>query len=999
MKKKQFEFSPINNALKGALYTALGLSSFSFATVNAAEDSDAQADDGASKIIITGSRIRRDGFENDEPVEVLSADDARAQGMTTLGQLLRSATVASGSPQVTAAISSEAVTGGGVGANTISLRGLGAARTLTLINGRRAGAAGTRGEVSSFDLNVIPLSAIERVEILKDGASSLYGSDAVAGVINIITKQDDIAVLDAFLTKPFESGGEEARISATWGKSSDKGSFMITADYQKNSELARGDRDFFDCSEDLIFDPATGERADNIDPRTGKIACGDVTWGHIWVYDYQDEATTNIFGSGTNLFQYDYDGDLGGLIPATPGGQPGNMTLPPGWYQVAYDRASDAVTNQDHPFQDEQTLRPEETKATIFASGEYELDSGATVYGEALISRRETLVNGYRQYYTFGTFGNSWSPDWMGAGNVGNALDYGWGGNVWFSPTPITNINDQKIEVDYTRVVTGVKGDIGNSTWYYDISMQASRSDGDYSQDIIYADVIYDQEFLLGSCVGIFHESSNQPCQDINWFDQELMRGNISPEIRNYLFGYETGNTLYEQFAFEAYASGEAFELPSGVVDIAAGVAYKTDEINDTPGEQTRLGNAWGQSSAGITAGKSTTKAVFAEAVAPLHDDVTLKVSARYTDVEDIGSDTTYKIGLAWNITDDLKFRASRGTSFRTPALFELYLANQSDFTSQRNIDPCVNWQDALDAGDITQTRADNCAADGVPGDYIGGSIDATVITGGGLGVLKPETSVAKTAGIVWTPDFGDNRLSLSLDYFNFLVEDEVETLSAGAITTGCYDSEFYPNEPLCDQFVRNALDQRIETISASFLNINSQKNAGYDLAINYDMNLSIGELRLESRHTFQIEDEVALFEGTNENRNGNIGDPKLTATFNAALVVDDWTYNWHINYVGSASNVAEDGGSTVTYRGEEYNIINWVDEVFYHSFSVSHNYDDNLSFTLGVANAFDKEPPTLSYQPNTLTQSDVTGGGNAAFFSQYDFVGRRMFANVTYNF
>jgi iron complex outermembrane receptor protein len=150
--------------------------------------------------------------------------------MESIGELLRSATIASGSPQVTAAISSEGVSNGGSGANTISLRGLGAARTLVLVNGRRAGPAGTRGGVSSFDLNVIPLSAIERVEILKDGASSLYGSDAVAGVVNIITKKDDIGSIDAFISKPGDSGGEQARLSATWGASSDKGNLLVSVD-------------------------------------------------------------------------------------------------------------------------------------------------------------------------------------------------------------------------------------------------------------------------------------------------------------------------------------------------------------------------------------------------------------------------------------------------------------------------------------------------------------------------------------------------------------------------------------------------------------------------------------------------------------------------------------------------------------------------------------------------------------------------------------------------
>ena len=144
------------------------------------------------EVVVTGSRIRRDTFSSTSPIDVLSVDIAELQGVEDLAGLLQTATVASGSSQVTAASSTAFVQAGGTGAQTISLRGLGANRTLVLLNGRRAGPAGIRGQVSSFDLNTIPLSAVENVEILKDGASSVYGSDAVAGVVNIITDKRTI---------------------------------------------------------------------------------------------------------------------------------------------------------------------------------------------------------------------------------------------------------------------------------------------------------------------------------------------------------------------------------------------------------------------------------------------------------------------------------------------------------------------------------------------------------------------------------------------------------------------------------------------------------------------------------------------------------------------------------------------------------------------------------------------------------------------------------------
>ena len=271
--------------------------------------------------------------------------------------MLQTTTVASGSPQVTSASSTAFVQAGGVGAETLSLRGLGANRTLVLLNGRRAGPAGVRGEVSSFDFNVLPLSVIERVEILKDGASSIYGSDAVAGVVNVITRKDDGATADAFIGIPNESGGEESRFSFSWGKSLERGSFRVTADYHLEEELARGDRDYFKCGTAERIRCETGERADLIDPRTGKAHCDDLPWGHVWVYSYQ--YNYNADGSDGNVPGSFASGAIrlrrrpGQLHPGDHSPirhSHGTCRCLPGWFLTSYDRQSDAIVqNSDHP--------------------------------------------------------------------------------------------------------------------------------------------------------------------------------------------------------------------------------------------------------------------------------------------------------------------------------------------------------------------------------------------------------------------------------------------------------------------------------------------------------------------------------------------------------------------------------------------------------------------------------------------------------------------------
>jgi outer membrane receptor protein involved in Fe transport len=976
---------------------------------SAQEQQTAAASESLEEIVVTGSRIRRDTYSAPQPMDVIAPEQAFVQGVGSVSALLQSATTAAGSPQVTAATSTAFVQGGGVGAQTLSLRGLGANRTLVLLNGRRAGPAGTRGEVSSFDFNVLPLSVIERVEILKDGASSIYGSDAVAGVVNIITKTDEGLDLDAYYGAPQRDGGEEARASFSWGQTYDRGRFRVTADYHKEEELARGDRSWFRCAEQYIFSPTTGERRDVVDPRTNRPACRDLLWGHVWLYNYQ-----TLFGSSNvptrfrTLGQFDYDGDLGNYIPpiAVDPSQPQYLTTPPGWYLVNYDRRSDAVANMDHPFQDAESLSPEVDRTTFFVDGEFDITDSVSAYGEVLLNRRKTKANGYRQYWSYLYTSNFDFVDFT-PGVGGSELSEGWGGALWLSPTPITDHNDTEVTVDYQRFVAGLRGGLGEK-WNWEVSGQYSQSDGDYVSDQIYQDSVDSQNFRFTSCVGETTAVRGVPCIDVPWLDPQFLAGNVPQEVREFLFGVEKGNTEYTQWTAEAYVTGPLFDLPAGPVSIAAGVQYQEDEIKDVPGEITLAGNAWGNTSAGITEGDDNTQAIFAEIEIPLvagkafAQALTLTASGRYTEVDSYGSGDTYKVGLNWQITDSWRVRVSQGTSFRTPALFELYLADQTSFEGQRGIDPCIGWGDALAAGDISQQLADNCAADGIAPDFAGGTITAEITTGGGLGVLEAETSESFTAGIVWTPKFAE--LSVSIDYFDIEVEDEVGTLTADQIVFGCYSSNFFPDDPLCDLFERRGPgsvvnDQGVDNIRASFININSQKNEGIDLSAIWRTALGeAGMLTLETQHTYQLTQERGLFEGTVEDLNGLLGEPKWVGRLNATFERGPWTFFWGINMVGESSSERENDGNLSTYRGEDVRVVLETDEVFYHNLSVTREFDKGLKAIFGVSNVLDEEPPQITTL-STDADAYVTTVGNSAFETQYDWYGRKYFINITKSF
>ena len=934
-------------------------------------------EESVEEVIVTGSRIIRDGYSSASPMDVISADTAVVQGIADVGSLLQTTTIASGSAQVTTATSSAFVQEGGIGTSTISLRGLGAARTLVLLNGRRIGPAGVRGQVSSFDLNLMPIVAVDRIEILKDGASTVYGSDAVAGVVNVITRKDDGFGFDAYTAQPTDSGGAENRLSLRWGNSFNKGHFSIMGDFIQRKELKKGNRDYFDCGEQYVFDPDTGDRADIVDPRTGSPHCNDLRWGHIWIYDYSG------LPGGTKA-QYDYDGDLGNYIPGFQEAFPGQMEAPAGWFPVDYSDATSAVTNADHPFQDGSSLVPKTEVYTLYADAEYQLTDDLTMYGEVLMSRRETYVNSYRQFWTY-----IYNENFFG----GSSLSEGWRGAQWLSPTPITDHADDSVEVSYGRALLGFSGSVGDYSW--DISGQYSRSDGDYISDQIFDDSVTSSWFQNGSCVGQTTSVRGVPCMDPRWLDPDFNNGVLTPEERAFLFGRETGNTEYTQWSIEGTLSGPLFDLPAGEVLGAIGFQYREDEIRDVPGEITLAANGWGNTAAGITEGDDSITAIFGEIEIPVISDVPLihnlmiNASARYTDVDSYGSDSTWKVGVNWELTPEVRVRASSGTSFRTPALYELYLANQTSFTGQRRVDPCIRWGANLADGSVSQRLADNCAADGIAPDFTGAPISATIVTGGGLGVLEAETSEANTIGIVWQPDFAN--LSISADFFDIKIEDQVSQLGASTIVSACYNSDFFPNDPLCALFERRALDQGVDNIRDSYINVAEQRNRGWDLAATWVTDTPVGMLTLETQHTFQIEDTVALFEDTAQDFNGEVGEPKWTGRVSAALQNGAWSGAWVANIIGDSSNYDSFGGNTVSLRGREVRVVLDTDTVVYHNASVAYSFDNGATVRLGVSNIFDKEPPRLT----TLNLGEVSTQGNSAFYSQYDWEGRTIFANL----
>jgi iron complex outermembrane receptor protein len=289
------------------------------------------------EVTVTGSRIKRTAFTTPSPVLIITSEETSLEGLLSTTEILQTNTLSAGSQQINDQTTGF-VTENGPGANTVALRGIGSSRTLVLLNGRRLSPAGARGQLAAVDLNVIPTSIVQRTEILKDGASSVYGSDAIAGVINLLTNQNlDEGRLSLSGNSTMDSGGETQLFSAAWGKTFDKANISVSYEYFNRDPLLVKDRDFLNCAQDRLTNVTTDTRSlnantfstplDIIDPATGQSKCYNIFTGVARLQggpnagaDYRPLATAVANGGllGRDLAGWQRVGGSIATVPAPP---------------------------------------------------------------------------------------------------------------------------------------------------------------------------------------------------------------------------------------------------------------------------------------------------------------------------------------------------------------------------------------------------------------------------------------------------------------------------------------------------------------------------------------------------------------------------------------------------------------------------------------------------------------------------------------------------------
>lgn len=904
-------------------------------TVSAQDVADEdEATDGAEtprqevvdEITVTGSRIKRSEFSTTAPVTIITNERSQLAGLLDTSEILQNSTVAAGQ-QINDTFSGF-VTDGGVGANSISLRGLGAQRTLVLVNGKRWGPSGVRGSTNSVDLTAIPTSMIARYEILKDGASSVYGADAVAGVVNAITRERlDGAQLNAQMFTP-ENGGAAYSLDGAWGRVGDNWSFNVAAIYGEIEKTVATDLDYAQCPTRPRVDGA------NVNPATGEEFCFGFIYG-LQSGPFGFARYEPSLDDATDTANPFYDPDIQGRgIPfwTTVG-----LTDDPNQGGFYRDTREPAISE----------VQPDGKTWSLTSFGDYDFaiaDRSATAYYEFYYNRRETDVGGgYRQFFPSVPASNPtnimglYESDGVTPGPLA-----GFGGFSVLAVLPSYELGgtSNMIEIDRTNTFIGLRGDISES-WSYDAYIGHSWSDGEYveanwldGQVNASLDAELDgNDNLVCSAASL---ALYPDCVAGNLFTEDaLLRGILPQDYLDFISKTTVGNTEYTSQQFVGYVTGPLFNLPAGEVQSVFGYEVRREEIDDVPDIDAQNGNIWGSTAAGITAGSDVVRELFTEIELPLlagqpfAEELTFSGSWRVTDYNSYGSDDTYRVALNYQMIPSVRLRATRGTSFRAPDLFEQFLGNETGFLAALGRDICIDY--GANFGPSTNVYQ-NCAAQGLAEDFgTGGAPSIRTVTGGNQN-LEAETSDSETYGIVLQPEF--MPVSVAFSFFDIELKNTVASPSIAFVVSDCYTSANL-SSPFCARISPRDSMGFLTDVDASLLNVGRLTSEGYDIDILWEQEFSTFDLQVDLTATYIDEQERELL-GELDDFEGKWGFPQWSAELDIRADWRDWTFFYSVGWIDETAELPVDNricrtdsetyqSASARYRGADWEVIGTI--------------------------------------------------------------------------
>jgi iron complex outermembrane recepter protein len=920
-----------NVKIRSAIRLALGVSAGMFASMALAPSAMAQDPQTGGQqatvvdeITVTGSRIRRADLESASPVTVIQREEMVLTGLTDVGSFIQRMPSMSGSPIGTT------TNNGGNGSVQIDLRGLGPDRTLTLINGQRT--------VDGGDFQTIPQSMIERVEILKDGASAVYGADAVAGVVNIITRRNFEGLeFNAQTADYFDmDDGRQTSFGMIAGTNFDTthggGNFVFGGEYVKQDEAYQSDAPWEFFQNSYYIYPEGCERHPTR-PYDGTPEGGCYTIGSSSI-----PGTRAVFPTHGILSNPDGTG-------LAPGWTPYNYA-PVNYIQTPYERVN------------------------LFAEGHFDI-APSVRFNTALRANFRESAQELAPLPYFSEFDPGF-PVIIGGNQVNSISPDNYylvqaltaAGLAVEAPTSLRRRFEEttrRFEQDVTQFqgVFGFEGDFRDLNW--DVTYNKgyrSRTDVDKGQ--FFGPNLRNAmgpSALDAEGIPRCYQNINDPtsiidgCVPMNFFGGPL---SVTQEMLDYVSVNLVDKFQSELDVISASVAGSAFELPGGPLGWAVGAGYQAEQFEYTPDSAKALAQVTGNVGAG-TDGSLYSTNYFAEFLAPVFDNgeqaVELKGGIRTDDYTAFGSETTWQFGAEFQAIQSLKLRATAGTVFRAPTIGDLYAGQVDSFPTF--VDPCGVVP--LPAG---------CAQASPPGE-----IQARAKIGGNP-FLKPETGDTFTVGAVWTPDFGKGDLSVTLDYWNIDVEDAISSLGVQYILDDCYISG---NAASCALITRRPGDYGILQILDGPLNVAEQGAEGVDFEIRYGWDTSFGAFNASLLWAHLLERTKTPFPGAEEDDlSGRYTDP--TAQDGGAYAEDKISYSlqWlrgdlSVAYLGEYISGLD--ADTFCNCGPVAPYIQKIDSVLYHDLVASYEFaQTNTRVTASITNVTDEEPPFIEVGFNATT-------------------------------
>ncbi len=940
-------------------------------TALAADTSAATTSNSAPEnIVVTGSRIKSSNATAESPIVVVTAAEIAHTQSETLEDVLQKL------PELgTSGIYSTTNNGGG-GVSCVELRNLGIERTLVLVDGKRF----VQGNSSCVDLNNIPIDMVERIEILKDGASTTYGADAIAGVINIILKHNFSGVTFHANGNIGTDAGDDktGELSVLAGTNFDKGNFTIGAEYENQGSVVQKDRDW----------------AQNPIQTDGPLGSGPAVTGSFYnpngiVFpdgNASDPATINLAGVGGGTL-VNKNGTLGAIY--------------------------EGLNSQRFNFGALQQLQDSLEKESFNSSVNYDFNDNVTGFLQTFYTHKHTGEQLAPQPVNGGL------PPYAGVPDAYVIPE----GNPYLTGLGVTGPVDlykretqfgdrQYNQYDNTfQINGGFKGNLG-AGWDYEVFFQYGEEDEQITNTNNINFFHLEQEAGFQSdptaagaagagdptTFGIYNPgvcSAAVGCVLSNPFGQ-----NFSAAAIKYATYTEAQQTRYTLKIYGGNVSNsELFELPAGPVGVSLGAEHRAETGEFTPDSLDLTGQGLGSTAQPTKGGFDVTE-VYGEARVPLLKDLPgvkdlhIDLGGRFFAYNNFGTGETWKVSGNYTPIAGIRIRGSDGVAFRQPSVNDLFTGNAISFNGAN--DPCAQ---PASYGSKAATVTANCLKQGVnPANFtqIGSQVQTVV---GGNPNLNPETARTQTLGLILSSPILPPRATITLDYFRTKIDNTISTLPDQFILDSCYTSaNFQPGtngNNFCQLVLpRLATGQLSEVISTN-QNLGVTRTEGLDIGANYSYSIpGYGTISLQNDATVTFKfQQQNLPNGPFIGLLGTIGVeaaslpayPRVRDNISLNWHIANYTFGYELRYLEGTTFSTDPAPFVQGKLGTQYSSAKTPD-VEYHDIFASYDYS-NASVTVGIQNLFDKAPP---YVFDTATNTDA---------AVYDILGRVVYVKTTLRF